>query len=85
MRRRKFGAGRILHELREKGVSEAALEAARSQLKGSELQSAREIRRKKFGALPGTPEERGKQARFLAGRGFSAETVHAALKDGEDG
>jgi regulatory protein len=85
MRRRRFGAGRILHELKEKGVSDAAIEGARLHLKGSELQAAREVRRKKFGALPRTPAERAKQARFLAGRGFSAETVHAALRGGEDG
>ena len=33
VRRRRFGAARILHELREKGVSDAALAAAESQLR----------------------------------------------------
>ncbi len=84
VRRRKFGAGRILHELREKGVSEAALDAAQSQLRASEIDAARAIWKKKFGVLPQTLEERGKQARFLAGRGFSSETVRAVLKGGEE-
>ena len=80
VRRRRFGAARILHELREKGVSESALSAAQSQLTQSEVAAARCVWKKKFGSLPTTLEERARQARFLAGRGFSAETVHAVLK-----
>ena len=72
VRRRKFGAARILHELREKGVSAAAIEAARS------------VWKKKFGSLPRTLEERGKQSRFLASRGFSPETIRTVLKGGGD-
>lgn len=84
VRRRKFGAGRILHELREKGVSAAALEAARAQLKGSEVEAARSVWKKKFDSLPQNIEERGKQSRFLASRGFSPEAVRTVLKGGED-
>ena len=80
VRRRRFGAARILHELREKGVSDAALAAAQSQLKHGEVEAARAVWKKKFGSPPTTLEERAKQARFLASRGFSAETVHAVLK-----
>ena len=80
VRRRRFGAARILHELREKGVSEAALAAAQSQLKGSEVEAARTVWKKKFGRLPTTLAERAKQSRFLASRGFSAEVVHKVLR-----
>ncbi len=81
-RRRKFGAARIVHELREKGVSDDALSAAQAQLKAGEVEAARAVWTKKFGKLPRSLQERGKQARFLAGRGFSAEVVHQVLKDG---
>jgi regulatory protein len=84
VRRRRFGAARILHELREKGVSETALAEAESQLKGSELDAARAVWKKKFGKLPATPQERAKQARFLASRGFSAEVVHRLLRGDEE-
>lgn len=84
VRRRKFGAARILHELREKGVSAAAIEAAQSQLKGGEVEAARSVWKKKFGSLPRTLEERGKQSRFLASRGFSPETIRTVLKGGDD-
>jgi len=79
-RRRKFGATRIVHELREKGVSEEAVAAAQAQLKAGEVDAARAVWKKKFGKLPRSLQERGKQARFLAGRGFSAEVVHQVLK-----
>jgi regulatory protein len=82
VRRRKFGASRILHELREKGVSAAALEGAQAQLQGSEVDAARAVWKKKFGSLPRTLEERGKQSRFLASRGFSTEAVRTVLKGG---
>jgi regulatory protein len=80
VRRRRFGAARILHELREKGVSETALAAAQSQLTESEVAAARTVWKKKFGSLPTTLEERARQARFLASRGFSAEAVHKVLR-----
>jgi len=79
-RRRKFGAMRIVHELREKGVSDEAISAAQAQLKAGEVDAACAVWKKKFGKLPRSLQERGKQARFLAGRGFSAEVVHQVLK-----
>ena len=84
IRRRRFGAARILHELRDKGVSGAALDVLRPQLKKSEIEAARAVWRKKFGRLPATLSERAKQARFLAGRGFSAEVVHQVLRVDEE-
>jgi regulatory protein len=83
VRRRRFGAARILNELREKGVSEAALAAAQSQLREGELEAARAVWKKKFGRLPTSLKERAKQARFLASRGFSSEIVQRVLRHEE--
>ena len=47
-RQAKFGMAKIAHELREKGVSHELIEAAVEQVKGSELDNAKEIWRKKF-------------------------------------
>ena len=80
VRRRRFGTARILYELREKGVSDAALAAVQSQLKDGEVEAARAVWKKKFGSLPTTLAERAKHARFLASRGFSAEVVHKVLR-----
>jgi regulatory protein len=83
-RRRKFGAARIVHELREKGVSGDAISVAHSQLRAGEVEAARAVWKKKFGKLPRSLQERAKQARFLAGRGFSGEVVRQVLKDGDE-
>jgi regulatory protein len=83
-RRRKFGAARIVHELRQKGVSDDAISAAQAQLKAGEVEAARIVWKKKFVRLPRSLQERGKQARFLASRGFSAEVVFQVLKGSDD-
>jgi regulatory protein len=82
-RRRRFGAARVLHELREKGVSEEGLADARDALAGNELEAARAVWSKKFGQRPASLAERAKQTRFLAGRGFSADVIRNVL-DGRD-
>jgi regulatory protein len=83
-RRRKFGAARIVHELRKKGVSDDAISAAQVQLKAGEMEAARAVWKKKFGKLPRSLQERGKQTRFLASRGFPAEVVHQVLKGSDE-
>ncbi len=79
-RRRKFGAARIVQELRERGVSDDAISAVHAQLKAGEVEAARAAWKKKFGKLPASLQEKAKQARFLAGRGFPSEVVHQVLK-----
>ena len=84
MRRRRFGARRIAHELREKGISEDAINAELPRLKGSELAAAREVWRKKFGALPTNARDKARQIRFLQGRGFDADVIRRLLKSTAD-
>jgi regulatory protein len=75
-RRSRYGARRIEQDLRAKGVSGEAVEAAMSGLKEGEVDAAREVWRRKFGGrVPRTPADRAKQARFLQGRGFDMEVV----------
>ena len=79
----KFGAGRIRQELLSKGLDSERAQAALAGLKVSELVRAREVWRRKFDALPNDAAERGKQARFLAARGFDGEVVHRVLAGSE--
>lgn len=51
-------------------------------LKDNELARAREVWSRRFGAAPQSVAERARQARFLTGRGFSADTVRRVLRDG---
>jgi regulatory protein len=78
-RRSRFGAARVLSELQQKGVSEEGVARAQSLLAEGELEAARAVWQKKFGHLPRDLAERAKQARFLAGRGFSSDIVRRLL------
>jgi regulatory protein len=80
---RKFGSRKIEHDLRSRGVSAEVVEHAVAQARTQELDNCRAAWQKKFGALPQDAAERGRQMRFLAGRGFSAETVRQVLKVGD--
>jgi regulatory protein len=78
VRAARFGNLRIERELQQLGV--AADEPARAALRDSELQRAQAVWARKFGQLPASAAERGRQMRFLAARGFSADTVRAVLR-----
>ena len=75
----RLGAMRIRQELQAKGLDSARVKEAVARLKPSELDRARGVWRKKFDALPVGAAERGKQARFLAGRGFDGEVIGRVL------
>ncbi len=74
-RRNRFGTLRIAHELRQKGIAENLIEEVLPQLKETELEAAREVWQKKFGAAPQDAKEKAKQIRFLQSRGFSLDVV----------
>lgn len=80
----KVGNSRIQRELRQKGLDATAIEQAMEALPGSELERARDIWRRKFGSVADTPNERLKQMRFLASRGFSAGVVHQVVRGDND-
>jgi regulatory protein len=74
----RFGNLRIRQELKLHQVAlspDAALA-----LKESELHRARAVRERKFASWPASLAERAKQARFLAGRGFSPEVIGRVLR-----
>ena len=80
---RKFGSRKIEYDLRRRGVPAELVERTVDQARAQELENCRAAWEKKFGALPQDAAERGRQMRFLAGRGFSAEAVRQVLKAGE--
>ncbi|TDI78907.1 MAG: recombination regulator RecX [Betaproteobacteria bacterium] len=80
VRRRKFGSRRIVHELQQKGIDENLIAVVLPHLKETELETARTVWRKKFGAIPANEKERAKQIRFLMGRGFAAEIIGQVLQ-----
>ena len=81
----RFGAQRLRHELKQRGVDrELSEQAIESELPDDEFGRARRIRRDKFGAMPSDAREWAQQARFLQYRGFSAELIHRLLKEAHD-
>jgi len=81
---RKFGAARIAHELRAKGLDKGLAERASGAARATEVERAREVWRRKFRVAPRTREERAKHMRFLQSRGFSFDAIRAAVGHGED-
>ena len=80
---RKFGSLKIEHDLRSRGVSAEVVERSVEQARAQELENCRAAWQKKFGILAQGAAEYGRQMRFLAGRGFSAEVVRRVLKAGD--
>jgi regulatory protein len=69
---RKYGAARIRHDLRSKGIAEEIVESVGSE---GELERARQILNRRYRAPAATPEERARRARFLQGRGFALDVI----------
>ena len=78
-RQSRFGNLRIRQEL-----SQHALELTADLSAGlvqSEHERARAVRQRKFGDAAVSLSDKARQARFLAGRGFSAEVIWQVLRD----
>lgn len=79
----RMGAIRLRQELRTKGVDNAAIQEALTQLQnstsGSEQERAQSLWQRRFGSAPSNPRERLRQMRFLAARGFAADTIRRVV------
>ena len=71
----KLGTARLKQELNAKGLSGEIVSEALEQLRGTELERAREVWARKFGEPATEPKEKARQIRFLVSRGFAAEVV----------
>lgn len=80
----RFGSARVLRELREQGTPEPLIEQAADTLRATELERARAVWQRKFGIPPGDAQERARQMRFLAARGFSFEVARRAIGSSAD-
>jgi regulatory protein len=79
VRASRFGAQRIQQELAQHGLRLDAEQ--QSALRATELERAREVWLKRFGAEPSRDvTERARQTRFLLARGFAPEVVRRLLR-----
>ena len=80
----KLGAARVRQELMAKGLPADDIAEAVEAMRGTELERALVVWRKKFGAPPSDASERGKQVRFLVSRGFAAEVVRRVVAGADE-
>jgi regulatory protein len=80
----KYGAKRVAQTLRQKGVDDEAISASMAALKESEVDRARILWSRKFGAAPSSADERAKQIRYLQSRGFGFDTIKKVINGADD-
>lgn len=78
-RQARLGDARLAYELRTQGVSAELIEAALAAGDGEQVRAQR-VWQHKFGSLASDADERARQARFLASRGFSTETIRRVVR-----
>ena len=79
------GPLRIRADLRERGISDAAISVGLDAADHDWFTAAIKVRRKKFGARePAGFEEKARQMRFLQSRGFDTDQVQAAVSASTD-
>ncbi|WP_024303304.1 recombination regulator RecX [Pseudogulbenkiania sp. MAI-1] len=79
---RKYGSRRIAQALREKGLDREAIHAALEQQDDEAV--ARALWQRKFGTPPASPQDRARQMRFLATRGFPMDVIRRVLQGAVD-
>jgi len=78
-KKRKFGARKIGHELKLRGVSESIISRVLRDIKDDEFLLAKKIWEKKFNQIPNTIDEKAKQIRFMQSRGVEVAIIHQIL------
>lgn len=81
---RRYGASRIAHDLRSKGVSDEEAHKAVAAARATDLERAREVYNRKFREPAASREDKAKRMRFLQSRGFSFDVIKRVV-DGMDG
>lgn len=76
----RYGSRRLKQALQAKGLAPELVTSTLQQARGTELERAREVWRRRFGAVPLDAAERARQVRFLAGRGFDGEVIQRVLR-----
>ncbi|AVS82865.1 recombination regulator RecX [Paracidovorax avenae] len=75
----RLGTQRVVQELRAKGLDDALVRETAERLRGTEAARALAVWRQRFGTPPETPQERARQMRFLAARGFPGDVVRRVV------
>jgi regulatory protein len=82
--RARAGSVKLAYDLRQRGVSDAIIDAVLSENRDSELERAREVWQKKFGSLPGDAAEKARHIRFMQSRGFTSDIIRRVIRQTDD-
>jgi regulatory protein len=81
---KRFGSHRLRQVLQGKGLAPELVQHTLQEARGTELARAREVWQRRFGSPPADAQERAKQMRFLAGRGFDGDVIRRVVQDADD-
>jgi regulatory protein len=76
----RFGSRRLKQTMQAKGLAPALVASTLQQARATELDRAREVWRRRFGAPAEDAAGRAKQMRFLAGRGFDGDVIRRVVQ-----
>lgn len=76
---RRFGARRLKQTMQAKGLAPELVASTLQQARSTELERARDVWQRKFGALAPDAAGRAKQMRFLAARGFEGDVIRRVV------
>ena len=77
----RFGQRRLKQMLQARSIDSDLVASSLAKTQDSELDRAREVWRRRFGAAPASLQERARQQRFLAGRGFEHAVIDKVLRE----
>lgn len=80
---RRYGVRRLKQTLQAKGLAPELVASTLHQARGTELERAQEVWRRRYGEPATDPAARAKQMRFLAGRGFEGEVIRRVVRGGD--
>ena len=80
----RYGSRRLKQTLQSKGLDPALVVATLQKARGTELERALAVWRRRFGKPPADRAERARQMRFLAGRGFDGDVIRRVLQAPDD-
>jgi regulatory protein len=81
---KRFGSRRLKQVLQGKGLAPELVQHTLREARGTELARARDVWQRRFGTPPTDAQERAKQMRFLAGRGFDGDVIRRVVQDADD-
>lgn len=76
----RYGTARIQAELAQHQLPADIAREATQALRDTEFERAHALWVRRYGEIPETPEEKARQMRFLAGRGFSGEVIRRVVR-----